>query len=103
MEKPNVCRFYLLPHTTTTSYYLGDREPTNKGLRKEIGRLITNKSSVASSSAAAKRDHAVTVPPPPQRKGQTTRQLPLLLHAISDMQVASKMSPPRLKVKMQRV
>jgi hypothetical protein len=60
--------------------------PTNKELRKETGRLITKKSSVASSSAAAKS-------PPPQRNGQSTRQLPLLLHAISDMQVALKMSP----------
>ena len=60
--------------------------PTNKGLRKETGRLITNKSSVASLSAAAKRDPAVTIPPP-QWNGQTTRQLPLLPHAISNMQV----------------
>ena len=42
--------------------------PTNKGLRKETGRLITKKSSVASSSAAAKRDPAITVPSPPLKE-----------------------------------
>ncbi len=67
--------------------------PTKKAPRKETGQL-SKKSSVATSTAAAKRDPAITVPSPHQRKGQTTRQLPLLPCAISDMQVASKKSPP---------
>jgi hypothetical protein len=68
--------------------------PTKKAQRKATGRL-PKKSFVATLAAAAKRDPAVTVPPPPlQRKGQTTRQLPLLPCAISNMQVASKKSPP---------
>ena len=50
--------------------------PTNKGLRKETGRLITKKSSVASSSAAAKRDPAVTVPSPPPKKGSNNKTAP---------------------------
>ena len=55
--------------------------PTMKAPRKETGRL-PKKSYVASLVFAAKRDHVVTVPSPHQRKGQTTRQLPLLPHAI---------------------
>ncbi len=83
----------ILPILIITNNTMPYRKPTSqtmpttkKAPRKETGQP-PKKSYVASLAAAAKSDPAVTVPSPPQRKGQTTRQLPPLPHAISDMQV----------------